>query len=115
MITKGSSLNGITSDELGTTRIFGIGDTMQHDDLFSEKVNATTLGLIRLEKQVIALTMDGFSTEETAKRIGISKVALRLHFKSIYDKLGVSNQFELILFALYHHLIDTYEISRPYN
>ena len=53
------------------------------------------------------------SSEETAKRIGISGPALGLHLKSIYDKLRVSNQFELILFAVYHRLIDTDDPTLP--
>ena len=57
--------------------------------------------------------MAGYSIEQSAKRIGISEPAFRLHLTSICDKLRVPNQFELILFALYHQLIDTYEISPP--
>ena len=33
-------------------------------------------GLLRVEKQVIALTVDGYSSEQIAKRIGISESVL---------------------------------------
>ena len=71
------------------------------------------LGLTPLEKKLIALTVTGYSSEERAKRIGISSPALRLHLTSIRQKLRVSNQFEMILFALYHQLVDTNGISPP--
>ena len=48
-----------------------------------------------LEKLVIGLNVAGYSHQETAERLGIS--------------LRVSNQFELLHFALYHQLVDTSE------
>jgi len=88
---------------------------MPNEGLFSMAENRKDFGLIQIEKQVIALVMAGYSTEEIAKRIGISEPALRHHLTNIHDKLRVSNQFELILFALCHHLIDTYEVSPPFD
>jgi two-component system response regulator NreC len=72
----------------------------------SNKVNRIEFGLIRLERHVIALVVAGYSSQEAAKRIGISEPAIRLHITCICDKLRVSNQFELVLFALHHHLVD---------
>jgi DNA-binding CsgD family transcriptional regulator len=115
MSTEGVPVNAITSDESGAARTIEIGDTMQNDGVFSVKVNSKNFGLVRLDKQVIALTMAGYSKRETAKMIGIRESALRLHLKTIYDKLGVSNQLELILFATYYHLLDTDETSPPYD
>ena len=86
---------------------------MLHEGLSSVEASRKRFGLIPLDKHVIALTVAGYSSEESAKRIGISEPAFRLHLTSICDKLRVPNQFELILFALYHQLIDTYEISPP--
>lgn len=86
---------------------------MPNEGLFSVEAGRKNFGLIPLEKQAIALTVAGYSSEESAKRIGISEPALGLHLTSICDKLHVSNQFELILFALYHQLIDTYDVSTP--
>jgi DNA-binding CsgD family transcriptional regulator len=86
---------------------------MSNEEPLSVASSRKDFGLIPLEKQVIALTVAGYSSEESAKRIGISDAALRLHLTSICNKLRVSNQFELILFALYHQLIDTYEVSPP--
>jgi DNA-binding CsgD family transcriptional regulator len=87
---------------------------MPNEGLFSVAENRKDFGLIQLEKQVIALALAGYSTEEIAKRIGTSEPALRHHLTNIHDKLRVSNQFELMLFALYYQLIDTYEVSPPF-
>jgi len=84
---------------------------MPNESLLSVEVNSKDFGLIRLEKQVIALTVAGYSRQETAERIGISEAATGLHITRICDKLRVSNQFELVLFALHHQLADTYELS----
>ena len=83
------------------------------EGLFSVEASRKDFGLTPLEKQVIALSVAGYTSKESTKRIGISGPALRLHLTSIYDKLRVSNQFELILFALYYQLIDNCEVSPP--
>jgi len=83
------------------------------EGLFSVEASRKDFGLTPLEKQVIALSVAGYTSKESTKRIGISGPALKLHLKSIYDKLGALNQFELILFALYYQLIDNCEVSPP--
>jgi DNA-binding CsgD family transcriptional regulator len=80
---------------------------MPSDGLSSDGVNRKDFGLIPLEKQIIALAVAGYSSSESAKIIGISEPAIRLHLTGICEKVRVSNQLELILFALYHQLIDT--------
>ena len=86
---------------------------MPNEDQFSVPPTRKDFGLSPLEKQVIALSVAGYSSNESAKRIGISEPAMRLHLTSICDKLQVSNQIELVLFAIYHQVIDTYDISPP--
>ena len=113
MVLGGFPLTDITSDDSGASRTVAKRGYMPTEGLFSFEANRKDFGLIRLEKQIIALTVAGYSSEETAKRIGISEPALGLHLTSIYDKLRVSNQFELILFALYHQLINSYDSSPP--
>lgn len=79
----------------------------------SGKASTIDFGLTPLEKQIIALTVAGYSSEEGANQIGLSVSAFRRHLIVIFDKLGVMNQFDLILFALYHQLIDRDEVSLP--
>ena len=39
--------------------------------------------------------------------MGVSEEALDAHLNTIFAKLGVSNEFELILFAVYHRIVPT--------
>lgn len=63
--------------------------------------------LTPLERRIVALSVAGYSRQQCAKRVGVSAPALKLHLSGIYDKLRVSNPLEMILFALYHQLIDS--------
>jgi DNA-binding CsgD family transcriptional regulator len=107
-------MNSITSDESGGGRTVG-KESMPNEGLLSVEVNGNDSGLTQLEKQVVALTVAGYSSQEAAKRIGISEPSTRLHIASICDKLCVSNQFELVLFALHHQLVDIEEMSPAYD
>jgi DNA-binding CsgD family transcriptional regulator len=82
---------------------------MPEDGLLSDDVIRTERGLLLREQQVIGLTVDGYSSAESAQIIGISEPAFKLHVTSIWSKLGVANQFELIVFALHYQLVDANE------
>jgi DNA-binding CsgD family transcriptional regulator len=71
------------------------------------EVSNDNVDLTPLEKRVIALAAANYSPEESAKSIGISVPAIRQHLATIYEKLRVSDEFELILFAIHHQLIDS--------
>jgi DNA-binding CsgD family transcriptional regulator len=100
-------LGDITSDYSGASRA-GAKKRLKRSvgQLPSGKIR-NDFGLLRLERQIIALTVEGNSSEEIAKSIGMNESALGVQLTSIYQKLHVSNQFELILFAVYHQLIET--------
>lgn len=108
-------MGDITSDYSGASIAVAKRGYLRNDGLSSSGAKSKDFGLLRVEKQVIALTVDGYSSEQIAKRIGISESVLELHVTSIYDKLRVSNQFELILFAVYYQLIDSYDPSSDYD
>jgi DNA-binding CsgD family transcriptional regulator len=108
-------MNGITSDDSGAARTVENRGTMPNAGLLSVEVNRIDFGLIELEKQIIALAVAGYSSQEAAERIGITEPSARLHIASICDKLRVSNQFELVLFALHHQLVEIEEISPAYD
>jgi DNA-binding CsgD family transcriptional regulator len=101
----------IASDYSGAARAVVKRRSIRNRGQASNRKKRADFGLLRLEKQIIALTVDGYSREEAARSIGISKPALALYLTNIYDKLHVSNQFELILFAVYHQLADSETVS----
>jgi DNA-binding NarL/FixJ family response regulator len=56
------------------------------------------------ECEIVALVSDGFNGEKIAKQLGISEATVRNHLTSILSKLGLSNKFELAVYALRHGL-----------
>jgi two-component system nitrate/nitrite response regulator NarL len=59
------------------------------------------------ETEIVGLVSDGFNGEKIAKQLGISEATVRNHLTSILSKLGLSNKFELAVYALRHGLGNT--------
>jgi DNA-binding CsgD family transcriptional regulator len=79
---------------------------MPNEGLISVGASGMDCGLTPLEKRALALTLAGYSLQESTERLGISQQDLGLQLEGICNKLRVSNQLELLLFALYHQLVD---------
>jgi DNA-binding NarL/FixJ family response regulator len=62
-------------------------------------------GLTSRELQVVALIVAGYTNKDLARKLGISEHTAKHHLTNIFDKLGVSNRLELVLFAINHKLI----------
>ena len=58
------------------------------------------LGLTRREMQVIGALVDGQTNRDIASTFNISEYTVKHHLTNIYDKLGVYNRVELVLFAI---------------
>ena len=86
---------------------------MSDESLVSADASEHHFELFPLEKRILNLTVAGFSEKERARKIAVSEPALRQHLANIFDKLSVSNEFELILLALHHQLIDSDEVAPP--
>ncbi len=54
------------------------------------------------EEQVVSLVSEGFGNREIAQHLGIKESSVKKYVLRIYDKLGVSNRVELVLYALTH-------------
>ena len=63
-------------------------------------------GLTPRERQVIALVGAGYTNKDLARELGISENTAKHHLTNVFDKLGVSNRLELVLFAVEHRLIN---------
>jgi DNA-binding NarL/FixJ family response regulator len=62
-----------------------------------------TLGIALLtkrEEQIVQLLTEGLPSGEIAAKLGVSCHTVKNHLFRIYEKLGVSNRSELILYAL---------------
>jgi DNA-binding NarL/FixJ family response regulator len=64
-----------------------------------------TFQLTRRELEVVAKTVGGFSNREIAARLSISEDTVKHHLTHIFDKVGVYNRLELMLFAFHHGLV----------
>jgi DNA-binding NarL/FixJ family response regulator len=62
-------------------------------------------GLTARELDIVAALAAGCSNKEIAKRFAISEGTVKHHLTNIFDKLGLSNRLELVIFALHHRLI----------
>jgi len=56
------------------------------------------------EKHVISCLMQGFPNREISRRLAIAEQTVKNHLRSIFDKVGVSDRLELVLYALHHKL-----------
>ena len=66
-------------------------------------VNAKGEGLLTpREEQVVSLVAEGTGNREISQQLTISENTVKKALLRIYDKLGVSNRVELVLFALAH-------------
>jgi len=63
-------------------------------------------GLTPREMEVIAALSAGYTNGEIAQKLGLSEQTVKHHLTNIFDKLGLSNRMEVVLFAVSHHLID---------
>jgi len=63
-------------------------------------------GLTRCELEVLSKLVGGCPNKSIAADLAISRKDIRRHIANILNKLGVSNRLELVLFAIYHQLID---------
>jgi two-component system nitrate/nitrite response regulator NarL len=73
----------------------------------AEKLNPEAEKISRLtprEVEIVALVSEGLNGERIAKQLRISEATVRNHLTSILGKLGLSNKFELAVYAHRHRL-----------
>jgi len=70
------------------------------------KPNRPNFGLSARELEVVAAITAGYSNKEIAQKLSLSEQTVKHHITNIFDKLGVSNRMELVLFAVSHQLVD---------
>jgi DNA-binding NarL/FixJ family response regulator len=58
--------------------------------------------LTQREDQVVSLVAEGIGNREIGQQLGIKENSVKKSLLRIYDKLGVSNRVELVLYALSH-------------
>jgi len=61
-------------------------------------------GLTKRELQIIGALIEGQTNKDIASTFGLSEYTVKHHLTNVFDKLGVYNRVELVLFAISHQL-----------
>jgi DNA-binding NarL/FixJ family response regulator len=56
------------------------------------------------ERLVISCLVQGWRNREIASHLAITEQTVKNHLRSIYDKVGVSDRVELVLYVIHQHL-----------
>lgn len=56
------------------------------------------------EKTIISYLMQGWRNREIAQHLGITEQTVKNHLRTIYDKVGVSDRLEMVLYAIHQRL-----------
>ena len=65
--------------------------------------------LTRREKSIIGCLLQGWRNREIAEHLSITEQTVKNHLRTIFDKVGVSDRLELVLYAIHHRM----ELSPP--
>jgi two-component system, NarL family, nitrate/nitrite response regulator NarL len=65
---------------------------------------ARIASLTERERDVVAVIGEGLKNKQIAERLFISETTVRHHLSSIFEKLGVSDRLELLVYAYRHKL-----------
>jgi two-component system nitrate/nitrite response regulator NarL len=60
--------------------------------------------LTRREKMIISYLMQGWRNREIARALSITEQTVKNHLRTVYDKVGVSDRLELVLYAIHQRL-----------
>jgi len=60
--------------------------------------------LTEREKTIISYLMQGWRNREVAQHLAITEQTVKNHLRSIYDKVGVSDRLELVLYAIHQKM-----------
>jgi len=63
--------------------------------------------LTQLETEILALVEDGYTDRDIANKLTLSRPEVENHLAGIFEKLGVANRLELVLFSIDRHLTGT--------
>ncbi len=64
-----------------------------------------SFGLSARELEVVVTVVAGYTNKNIAERLSISQQTVKHHLTNIFDKLGVFNRLELVLYATHHNLV----------
>lgn len=63
-------------------------------------------GLTTRELEIVSALAEGETNRDIARRLSVSEETVKHHLTNIFNKVGVSQRLELVLFAIKHNLIN---------
>ena len=60
--------------------------------------------LSHMQRKVVRKMVEGFSATEAAEKLGITLNTIRVHWRSVYSKLGITCREEMFALILKHML-----------
>jgi two-component system, NarL family, nitrate/nitrite response regulator NarL len=70
-------------------------------------------GLTKRELQIVGALVEGQTNKDIAATFGVSEYTVKHHLTNVFDKLGVYNRLELVLFAISHQLCPAQDEPTP--
>jgi DNA-binding NarL/FixJ family response regulator len=80
----------------------GAGDLWVERELIANLFSTERIRLTPRERQLVALLVQGLKNKEIAYRLGLSVETVKVYFSRLFHKVGVSDRFELALYAIEH-------------
>jgi DNA-binding NarL/FixJ family response regulator len=71
-------------------------------DLVSQRVRSR---LSRKELQILRLLLRGYKNKDIAQELNNTEQVIKNYLRSIFDKIGVSDRLELVLYTMHHKLL----------
>ena len=62
------------------------------------------------EMLIVSCVTQGMKNKEIALRVGTTEQVVKNYLRKVYDKLGVADRFELALYCLNHHVVDSTKV-----
>src|SRR5262245_30796702 len=75
-------------------------DSKPQSDGETDKIESLTAR----EREIVTLVAKGLNRKKISEKLFVSEATVRNHLSSVFAKLGVSNQFELVFYAQRHGL-----------
>ncbi len=76
-----------------------LSDVLKQKEKESDPEEVRIASLTARELEVVALVREGRKNKQIAERLFISDTTVRHHLTSIFDKLGVSDRLELVIYS----------------
>ena len=86
-------------------RLVAAGDLWVEQSLCEQLFGSHRILLTRRERQLVSLLAQGLKNKEIAYAMTLTEGTVKAYLSRVFQKAGVTDRFELVLFALSHSLV----------